>query len=208
TPLALSTRRLPNRRATRAVIEAPDDRTVVIKLKQQSRTFLRGMAERQGMVHAASAYADIAQKPIGTGPYMVGEYVQDSHLRLVRNPDYWGEAPKMETVTIRFIPDSTAAINAMLAGEADAYLGMSPETYERIETQNLDYTFNVAAFDEGGSTGIRPMSCCRSRRDHDGERYSGEGRRQSPSQGRSSILKARNHLVYVAARSRRSHGPW
>jgi peptide/nickel transport system substrate-binding protein len=135
-------------------IEAPDDRTVVITLTRPSRSFLRSMAERQGMVHAPSAYANIAQKPVGTGPYMVDEYVQDSHLRLVRNPNYWGEAPAMESVTIRFIPDATSAINAMLAGEADAYLGMSPETYERIGTQKLDEVFRVTAVGEGASTGI------------------------------------------------------
>ena len=139
-------------------IVAQDDRTVVITLKRPSRPFVKAMAERQGLVHSAAAYAGIAQKPIGSGPYQVAEYVQDSHLKLVRNPDYWGEAPEIETVMIRFIPDSTAAINAMLAGEADAFLGMQPETYERITSQGLDRRFRVTAFDEGGLIGIMRLN--------------------------------------------------
>lgn len=137
---------------------ATDDHTVVITLKRPSRTFLRAMAERQGMVLDASSYENLAGHVVGTGPYVFDEYVQDSHLRLVRNPDYWGEAPAIETVTVRFIPDATAGISAMLAGEADAYLGMFPETYERIITMGLDRQFRVTAFDAGGLAGIMRLN--------------------------------------------------
>jgi len=135
-----------------------DDRTVVITLTRPSRSFLRAMAERQGMVISAATYDTLAQRVVGTGPYVFDQYVQDSHLRLVRNPDYWGDAPEIETVTVRFIPDATAGISAMLAGEADAYLGMQPETYERITTMGLDRQFQVTAFDAGGLTGIMRLN--------------------------------------------------
>lgn len=139
-------------------VEALGDRTVEITLERPSRSFLRAMAERQGMVHPESAYETVSQRVIGTGPYIFDEYVQDSHLRLVRNPDYWGELPEIETVTIRFIPDPTAGISAMLAGEADAYLSMQPATYERIVTMRLDEQFRVTAFDAGGLKGIMRLN--------------------------------------------------
>jgi peptide/nickel transport system substrate-binding protein len=58
---------------------------------------------------------------VGTGPFKFSNWVQGDRVELVRNPDYWGEAPALEKVTFKFISDPTAAFAAMMAGDVDAF---------------------------------------------------------------------------------------
>ncbi|MBN9612339.1 MAG: ABC transporter substrate-binding protein, partial [Actinobacteria bacterium] len=65
--------------------------------------------------------------PIGSGPFVVKEWVKQDHLTLERNPDYTVlpggfEAPSadaVKTVTWRFIPDATARFAALQSGQVD-----------------------------------------------------------------------------------------
>lgn len=55
--------------------------------------------------------------PIGSGPYMVEEFVPDSHVSLVRNPNYWGDAPPFDTIRFPVIPDDQTRFLAMQSGD-------------------------------------------------------------------------------------------
>jgi peptide/nickel transport system substrate-binding protein len=65
---------------------------------------------------------------VGTGPYMLTEWVKGSHLTLTANPDYWGE-PKPTIQTIRLVPRDEGEVRAAMvkAGEADIAINLSPE---------------------------------------------------------------------------------
>ncbi|MBT9159847.1 MAG: Glutathione-binding protein GsiB [Dehalococcoidia bacterium] len=69
-------------------------------------------------------------EPIGTGPFKRVEWVTGEKMVLVRNEDYWGGKPKLERVTLKFIPDPTTRIMALEAGEIDMIIdtgGVMPE---------------------------------------------------------------------------------
>lgn len=58
--------------------------------------------------------------PMGSGPYMVADWSEDKRtLSLVRNPNYHGEAPSMDELTVRFIPENEIDI-ALSEGQFDA----------------------------------------------------------------------------------------
>ncbi len=57
---------------------------------------------------------------IGTGPYKLVRYLRDDRVELARFDGYWGRPQPWDTVTLRFIPDGTARIAALLAGDIDA----------------------------------------------------------------------------------------
>lgn len=60
------------------------------------------------------------RKPIGTGPFMLTEWVRDSRIVMDANPKYWGAAPKgIKRLVWRPIPDDTARASGLLAGEFD-----------------------------------------------------------------------------------------
>lgn len=59
---------------------------------------------------------------VGTGPFILQEFVRDDHMTWVKNPNYWkpGE-PYLDGIKVTFIPDPTTAQNIMLAGQADEW---------------------------------------------------------------------------------------
>lgn len=58
------------------------------------------------------------QHPIGTGPFRFVEWVPGDHLLLKANDAYWGGRPSIDTVLIRYIPEASTRVAALLAGEA------------------------------------------------------------------------------------------
>jgi peptide/nickel transport system substrate-binding protein len=56
---------------------------------------------------------------VGTGPFRFAEWIPDDSVTLVRNDDYYGVVPALDEFIFRVLPDDTAALNALDAGEAD-----------------------------------------------------------------------------------------
>ncbi|GAA5091669.1 ABC transporter family substrate-binding protein [Microbacterium yannicii] len=63
---------------------------------------------------------DDADLVVASGPYMISDYVADQYVTLTANPEYTGDnAPNIEEITIRFISDPLAAVQALENGEVD-----------------------------------------------------------------------------------------
>jgi len=62
-------------------------------------------------------------EPVGTGPWVLDEYKTDEYAVFKRNPDYWGESPELEEVTIKIIPDAETRVLAFEKGELDLIYG-------------------------------------------------------------------------------------
>ena len=76
----------------------------------------------------------------GTGPYMF-ESVNDTatEYTFVRNPNYWGEEPDVDSFTVKVIPESKVA--AMRAGEVDFIIGS--DTLDAASYQELSSTEGI-----------------------------------------------------------------
>ena len=76
----------------------------------------------------------------GTGPYMF-ESVNDTatEYTFVRNPNYWGEDPDVDSFTVKVIPESKVA--AMRAGEVDFIIGS--DTLDAASYQELSSTEGI-----------------------------------------------------------------
>ena len=61
----------------------------------------------------------LSTKPIGTGPYVVTEYVVNSHMKLTARDDYWGDQPKIKNIEFRVINEDAQVVNAMEIGDID-----------------------------------------------------------------------------------------
>lgn len=71
-----------------------------------------------------------ANNPIGTGPYVVKEYVINSHTVLERRDGYWGEAPALKNITFRVLAEPSQRVNALETGLVDvAPVAMSDVEY-------------------------------------------------------------------------------
>lgn len=68
-----------------------------------------------------------AENPVGTGPYLFDSYDPKQQITVVRNPDYWGDAPSVDRLTFRFIGDDNARMLALQNGEIDVVGEVTPQ---------------------------------------------------------------------------------
>jgi peptide/nickel transport system substrate-binding protein len=69
--------------------------------------------------YARTPVAQLAAKPIGTGPYKFVDYVKDDRVVLERNDAYWGEKPAFRRVIFRVIPEAAVRMAELEAGNLD-----------------------------------------------------------------------------------------
>lgn len=102
-------------------IDTPDPATVVFRLKSAFGPFLTNLATNGHIVNrTAIETGDPARAPIGTGPFVFGEWVQGDHITILKNPTYFKPGlPALDQVTFRFMPVDQSRIEALAAGELD-----------------------------------------------------------------------------------------
>jgi peptide/nickel transport system substrate-binding protein len=119
-------------------IDVVDPKTVVLRLKQPSPNLLGMLAQREGfMVSPAAAEKlgkDLSVRPVGTGPFVLKEWVPGNRLVVERNPTYWEkDKPYLDGVTFRDISTTAVSIQRLLTGEADYTSALSPIDIRQIE---------------------------------------------------------------------------
>ena len=127
-----------------------DPLKVKVTLSKTNGAFLFNLAWGDAVIVAPESAADNATKPIGTGAFLFKDWVQGDHIDLIKNPDYWGTPAKLETASIRFISDPTAAFAAMMAEDIDVFVGFpAPENVPQFQA---DSRFQVLVGNTEGET--------------------------------------------------------
>ena len=127
-----------------------DAGTVEIKLSEQNGNMLFNLAWGDAVIVAPESIENIKQTPIGTGAFKFDSWTQGDKIELSRNPDYWGEAAKLEKATFKFISDPTAAFAAVMAEDVDVFSGFpAPENVPQFEA---DPRFQVLVGNTEGET--------------------------------------------------------
>jgi len=107
-------------------MEKVSDYEVIIPLKKQASDALNQLTHmkysimNQKAVEAAGDKAGIT--PVGTGAYVLKEWVQGDRTVLAVNDKYWGEAPRLKEITIRVIKESSQAQIELENGNVDAVI--------------------------------------------------------------------------------------
>lgn len=134
-------------------IEVTGDYEVKITLKYPSSPFLSKLAYTVACIVSPAAYSATEKNPtavVGTGPYKLGEWKEGEYITLLANPDYWGEKPYADTVTVKFYSNSAALKLAVENKEVDiAYRSFVP-----LEEESLKANPNLNCL-EGPSPAIR-----------------------------------------------------
>ena len=117
-----------------ASVDVVDPATVKVTLSGPQGDFVYNLGWGDSVIVSQKTAATNGTNPVGTGPYKLGEWVKGDHITLDKNADYWGAAPSIEKVTIKFISDPTAAVASILAGDVDAFGGFpAPEALTQIK---------------------------------------------------------------------------
>jgi peptide/nickel transport system substrate-binding protein len=134
-------------------IEAKDPTTVALKLKHPDPTLLPALATFNSAIlpkklfeAASGATPDdkakaFAEKPVGTGPFMLSEWKRGVSMTLKRNPYYWKQGedgkplPYLDELEFQIIPDDATRLLKLKAGEID---GTEFVPYSRVQELKSD----------------------------------------------------------------------
>ena len=133
-------------------VEAVDKYTVRISLKNQVPSLLGLLINYQGGNMVCKKAAEemgekFTQKPIGTGPFIFGEYKAKESVTLLANPQYYRGKPKLEKIVYRYILSDASRDLAFTSGEIDLTYGKQDQTWvDRMkkEKETIVDVFNPA----------------------------------------------------------------
>ena len=115
--------------------EAKDSNTVVFKLNRADSTFVDKLAYL-GIVPSDSYNSEsYGQNPVGSGPFKFVQWDKGQQVILEKNPDYYGDQPEFNKLTILF-EQNDAAFNAVKNKEVD--VGAVPLAYANETVDGYD----------------------------------------------------------------------
>lgn len=131
-------------------VSAPDDRTVVIRLKDPA-PYLAGLLAEPGAfpVHGPSLakFGASYARPgnlVSNGAFTLQDWVVGSRVDLVRNRNYWNDAAtRIEGVRYLHHDDPTAEFRQFRAGELDVTYVVPPQQFAWIK-QNLPGALHIS----------------------------------------------------------------
>ncbi len=112
-----------------ASMEIIDKYTIKWNFKAPWGSLLGLLADRGGSMNSPTAVQkwgkEYGYHVVGTGPFMLSDYVAGSSMTMVKNPNYWGkdkdgnQLPFLDKLTLFLIPDPGVAYAALQTGEID-----------------------------------------------------------------------------------------
>jgi peptide/nickel transport system substrate-binding protein len=112
-----------------------DPHTIVLTWQQPNAAGLLDVGRQQIVPKAyleAVGNQAFFERPVGTGPYRLARWVRGERVELERNPDFWGDAPRIERLVFRPVPDASTRVAELLAGNADLITGVAAENVAAI----------------------------------------------------------------------------
>jgi peptide/nickel transport system substrate-binding protein len=120
--------------ASMETVQAVDDHTVVIVNKELDPDFLFLMGQATAIIVEPKSADGNATKPVGTGPYKLDAWSKGSSVTLGKWDGYRNAASvKLKRATFRFIPDPAAQVAALLAGDVDAFVRVTPRSVPQFK---------------------------------------------------------------------------
>ncbi len=121
---------------------AVDDTTVEFHMNEPYSIWPYTMAV-VGIVPEHAYDENYGQNPIGSGRYIMKQWDQGQQVIFEANPDYYGETPKIQKLTVLFMEED-AALAAAMAGQVDvahtaaAYSEVTIDGYSLMSVDTVD----------------------------------------------------------------------
>lgn len=107
-------------------VEAPDDFTVTIRLKEPYAALLWNLSDGALGVVPSGSGEELARRPVGTGPFRFVSETPDREVVIARNEQYWGTRAGVEVVRFKVVPDATTRALELRKGSADVEINALP----------------------------------------------------------------------------------
>jgi peptide/nickel transport system substrate-binding protein len=114
-------------------IDAPDDATVVFRMKEPSATLLWNVSDGAVGIVPYGSGDEMSRHPIGSGPFKFVSAETDKEVVLERNESYWGEKARLARVRFAVVPDETTRALELRKGSADVAIdSLTPDTVRAL----------------------------------------------------------------------------
>jgi len=119
--------------------ECVDESTFVVQLNRVEGAFLDYLSTMPASIRPKAIYEELgsdafSESPVGSGPFMVREWVRGEKLVLDKNPYYWKEGqPYVDTFIIEYVPDENTRMLKIESGEAQIATEVPYAQLERIQ---------------------------------------------------------------------------
>ncbi|WP_111719048.1 ABC transporter substrate-binding protein [Homoserinimonas sp. OAct 916] len=105
-------------------VKVVDDSTVEFDLKYQWAPIIADLSMFSNAIipenYGGKTVDEFYESPIGTGPFMWGEWKKGQSLTLVKNPNYWQSGkPYLDSVTWNVVPDANTRKLQLQGGQID-----------------------------------------------------------------------------------------
>jgi peptide/nickel transport system substrate-binding protein len=133
-------------------VTAPDKYTLVFKFKTPNPELIMetlhnvGLAQLLANPDAVKKWGDVNDwhHAIGTGPFILRDFISGNSATLVRNPDYWAQderhpqnkLPYIDKLKYLVIPDEDEAVEVMRAGKIDVMNQISFKQAQKLRKTN------------------------------------------------------------------------
>jgi peptide/nickel transport system substrate-binding protein len=120
-------------------VETPDAATVVYRMKEVFGPFLLFVAGNAVLPqHVLAGTQDIRKDPfnrapVGSGPFKLKDWQTASQIVLEANPNFWRGRPKLDQLVFKIVPDATAQVNQLQAGEVDIISVAQPAQWDQVK---------------------------------------------------------------------------
>lgn len=132
-----------------------DDYTVEISTSEPNALLLPYIATYWVIIpadyHKQSGLEGFAAKPVGTGPFMLEEWIKGDHVTVAKNPSYWRVGyPKLDKVLFKIMPEAATRVAAIQAGEIDIAPRLTSDDIKSLDGSNeinvINYPINRAYY--------------------------------------------------------------
>ena len=79
----------------------------------------------------------LADHDAGSGPFILKEWIRTGQFVLEAFPDYWGGKPKLDTIIIKDMPESTNQKMLLEKGDIDIAWDLLPEQIKDVESKEV-----------------------------------------------------------------------
>jgi len=112
-----------------------DEHTVVVINQDIEPDLLFLLGQATAVIVEPKSAAGNATRPVGTGPYQLGQWSRGASITLTAWPGYRSAGNvKIRRATFRFIPDPAAQVAALLAGDVDVFPRVTPRSLAQFKS--------------------------------------------------------------------------
>ena len=136
-------------------LDCPDPYTVVATFGEVYAPYLRlfsyTVPDTAGALEDMESW-DINRNPIGTGPFILTEWVPGDHLTFTKNPYYREEGkPNLDSVIIKILPSREVGMQLLGTGEIQALWDLTEANFpelQQLADQGVSYVSTVTGENE------------------------------------------------------------